>query len=164
MCHFKEIDVGLKNIISNFGGTEPPIRANLLFGYAQSGSERTSFSGSTVLVLTGYELQSNIYLFIYYLIVLLIIFQLIWIDLKPFYFLPFFVNIQGLSARSSARRRRRPGAECAMLPEGQGEAKDLPCFGKMLDLKFEDFWEKILHAAPFLRKGERIPSRIPPWS
>ena len=28
--------------------TEPPSRANRLFGNAQSGSERTSFSGSTV--------------------------------------------------------------------------------------------------------------------
>ena len=42
----------------------------------------------------------------------MIVFQLILIVLKPFYFLPFFVNIQGLSAGSSARRRRRTGAEC----------------------------------------------------
>ena len=31
--------------------TEPPFRANLLFGYVQSGPERTSFSGSTVMLL-----------------------------------------------------------------------------------------------------------------
>ena len=30
MCHFKEIDFGLKN--QKMGGTEPPFRANLLFG------------------------------------------------------------------------------------------------------------------------------------
>ena len=48
MCHCKEIEHGCKNIISNFWGTDPPFRANLLFGCAQGGSERTSFSGSTV--------------------------------------------------------------------------------------------------------------------
>ena len=30
-------------------GTEHPFRANFCFGYTQSGHERTSFSGSTVL-------------------------------------------------------------------------------------------------------------------
>ena len=48
MCHSKEIENGCINIIFKFGGTEPPFQANLLFGYAQSGSERSSFSGSTV--------------------------------------------------------------------------------------------------------------------
>ena len=48
-AHFKEIDFGLNDFF-NLWGTEPPFRANLLFGYAQSGSERTSFSGSTVLL------------------------------------------------------------------------------------------------------------------
>ena len=39
-----------KNIISVFEmfWTEPPFRANLVFGYVQSSPERTSFSGSTV--------------------------------------------------------------------------------------------------------------------
>ena len=32
MCHFKEIDFLLKSNIFNFGGTEPPFRASLLFG------------------------------------------------------------------------------------------------------------------------------------
>ena len=32
--------------------TEPPFRANLLFGYAQSSHERTSFSGSNVRALS----------------------------------------------------------------------------------------------------------------
>ena len=48
MCHFKEIENVCKNFILNFGGTEPPFRANLLYKYAQSGFERTSFSGSAV--------------------------------------------------------------------------------------------------------------------
>ena len=48
MCHFKETEHGCQNIIFILGDAEPPFRANLLFGYAQSGSERTSFSGSTV--------------------------------------------------------------------------------------------------------------------
>ena len=48
MNHFKEIEHGYRNMIFNFGGTEPPFRANLHFGYAQSGSGRTSFSESTV--------------------------------------------------------------------------------------------------------------------
>ena len=39
-----------KTLFSTWGGTEPPFRENLLFGYAQSGSERTSFSGSPVAV------------------------------------------------------------------------------------------------------------------
>ena len=49
MCHVKEIGFGLKNKIyfegyaTSFSG-EPP------FQYAQSGSERTSFSGSTIRV------------------------------------------------------------------------------------------------------------------
>ena len=34
--------------IFQIGGTEPPFRANLLFGYVQSGSERDSFSGLAV--------------------------------------------------------------------------------------------------------------------
>ena len=40
---------------------EPPFRANLLFGYAQSGPERTSFSGSTVggSVLCRFEFASS---------------------------------------------------------------------------------------------------------
>ena len=49
MCHFKEIETGCKNIIFNFGGTEPPFRANHLFGHAQSGYDRTSFSGATLI-------------------------------------------------------------------------------------------------------------------
>ena len=48
MCNFKEIEKDVKALF-DLGGTEPPFRANLLFGYAQSGSERTSFSGSTVI-------------------------------------------------------------------------------------------------------------------
>ena len=32
MCRFKEIDFGLKNKKNNFGGTESPFRASLLFG------------------------------------------------------------------------------------------------------------------------------------
>ena len=48
MCRFKETYFLQKNIILVFGGTEPPFWANLLFGYAQSGYKRTSFSGSTV--------------------------------------------------------------------------------------------------------------------
>ena len=32
MCHFKEMDFGLKNIIFSFWDTEAPFRANLLFG------------------------------------------------------------------------------------------------------------------------------------
>ena len=32
MCHFKEIEILLKNMIFTFGGTESPFRANLLFG------------------------------------------------------------------------------------------------------------------------------------
>ena len=48
MCNFKKVDFRWKNMIFNLGGTEPPFRANFIFGYAQSGSERTSFSGSTV--------------------------------------------------------------------------------------------------------------------
>ena len=61
MCHFKEIEHGCKNIIYLIylffggGGTEPTFRANLLFGYTQSGSERTSFSGSTVPMATGWQ-------------------------------------------------------------------------------------------------------------
>ena len=43
MCHFKEIAFWLKNIIFDFGCTEPPFRV------CSSGSERTSFSGSTEL-------------------------------------------------------------------------------------------------------------------
>ena len=39
------------------GGTEPPFRVNLLFGYAQSGSERTSFSGSTVTKVLLFWIQ-----------------------------------------------------------------------------------------------------------
>ena len=48
MGHFTEIDFECINDPNKhlFGGT--PFRANLLFGYAQSCSERTSFSGSTV--------------------------------------------------------------------------------------------------------------------
>ena len=46
--HFTEIENRCKNIIFNLLGTEPPFRANLLFGYAKSGFERVSFSGSTV--------------------------------------------------------------------------------------------------------------------
>ena len=41
MCQFKDIRNRYKNIIFNLWGTEPPFLANLLFGYAQSGSERT---------------------------------------------------------------------------------------------------------------------------
>ena len=52
MCHFKEIQNGCKNIIVDLGGTKPPFRANLLFEYVQSGSERTSFLGSTVRATT----------------------------------------------------------------------------------------------------------------
>ena len=48
MGHFKEIENGCTNIISSLWGTEPPFRANLLSGYAQSGYERTSISGSTL--------------------------------------------------------------------------------------------------------------------
>ena len=50
MCHFKEIEIGCINDKMSIKGTEPPVpfRASLLFGYAQSGYERTSFSGSTV--------------------------------------------------------------------------------------------------------------------
>ena len=49
MCHFKKKRKWMcKNNIFKFGGSEPPFRANLLFWYAQSGSKRTSFSGSTV--------------------------------------------------------------------------------------------------------------------
>ena len=48
MCHFKEIENVHNNFIFIFGGTEPPFRANLIFGYAQSGSEQTSILGSTV--------------------------------------------------------------------------------------------------------------------
>ena len=47
-CYFKEIENESKNLIFILGGTEPPFRANLLLGYYQSGSERTSFSGSTI--------------------------------------------------------------------------------------------------------------------
>ena len=50
MCHYNEIEHGCKNCIFNCEGTEPPFRATLLFGYAQSGYERTSFLGSTVYV------------------------------------------------------------------------------------------------------------------
>jgi hypothetical protein len=53
MGHFKEIEIGCINDTISLGGTEPPLRANLLFGYAQSGSERASFSGSTVVVPSG---------------------------------------------------------------------------------------------------------------
>ena len=35
------------------------------------------------------------------------------------------------------------------------KAQDLSGFGKFVDLKFEHFWEKVPHAAPFLRKGRR---------
>ena len=48
MCHYKEIENRYKKHYSNCWGTEPLFRANLLFGYAQSDYERTSFSGSTV--------------------------------------------------------------------------------------------------------------------
>ena len=48
MCHLKEIENGFQNILFTFGSTEPRLRANLFCWYAQSGSERTSFSGSTV--------------------------------------------------------------------------------------------------------------------
>ena len=48
MYHFKEIENEWKNSIFKFWGTEPSFRANLLVGYAQSGSERISFLGSTV--------------------------------------------------------------------------------------------------------------------
>ena len=51
MGHFKEQRnrvYKLKNV--NWGG-EPPFRANLRFGYAQSGYERTFFSESIVMLL-----------------------------------------------------------------------------------------------------------------
>ena len=60
MCHSKEIEIGCKKRIYNLGGTDPPFRANLLFGYVQSGSERTSFSGSTVRVVVK-ELSPKMY-------------------------------------------------------------------------------------------------------
>ena len=40
-------------VILFIGGDEPSFWANLLFGNAQSGSERTSFSGSTVKAREG---------------------------------------------------------------------------------------------------------------
>ena len=40
--------IDVKTVFSIWGRTEPHFRANLLFGCAQSGYERTSFSGSTV--------------------------------------------------------------------------------------------------------------------
>ena len=45
MCHCKEIENGCKKIMLICLRTEHHFRANLLLGYAQSGSERTSFSG-----------------------------------------------------------------------------------------------------------------------
>ena len=45
------------------------------------------------------------------------LFQLILIDFRSFHFWFFFVNIQGLSAGSSARRRRRPSAEVWFVKE-----------------------------------------------
>ena len=43
--------------------TEPPFRANLLFGYAQNDLERTSFSGSTVTVSgkTFLEVEQSVF-------------------------------------------------------------------------------------------------------
>ena len=49
MGHFNEIEIGCTS--DNFSiwvDQTTPFRANDLLGYAQSGSERTSFSGSTV--------------------------------------------------------------------------------------------------------------------
>ena len=56
MCHFKEIDLGLKTKTQFWGyrtsfSGEPPFR------YAQSGSERTSFSGSTVYIMCKNSLK-----------------------------------------------------------------------------------------------------------
>ena len=40
---------GDPNVVAHIRwGTESPFRADLFFGYARNGSERTSFSGSTV--------------------------------------------------------------------------------------------------------------------
>ena len=50
MGNFKEIEIGCINDKMSVWGTEPAFRANLLFGYAQSDSERISFSGSTARV------------------------------------------------------------------------------------------------------------------
>ena len=60
MCHFKEIGNGCKKHYFNLWGTEAPFRANLLFGYAQSGSERNSFSGSTALCLNAFWYATQI--------------------------------------------------------------------------------------------------------
>ena len=50
MCQFKEIDFGLRNNIFNLGGHRTSFSGETPFRYAQSGYERTSFSGSTVCV------------------------------------------------------------------------------------------------------------------
>ena len=46
--HFKEIEIGCINDKMSIGGPSLLLGRTSFFGYAQSGSERTSFSGSTV--------------------------------------------------------------------------------------------------------------------
>ena len=65
MCHFKEIVNGCNNLIFIFGSTEPPFRSNLLSGYAQIVSERTSFPGSNVYNVVAFISLRYLYPFVY---------------------------------------------------------------------------------------------------
>ena len=49
MCHFKEIENDVKVLFSFWGVPNLLFERIFFFGYAQSGYERTSFWGSTVL-------------------------------------------------------------------------------------------------------------------
>ena len=95
MGHFKEIEIaciigsGIPRHWKNFNyqyisksttsiveicWTEPPFRANLLFGYAQSGLGQTSFSGSTLNTYIYILMYDNIiwYNIIWYSMILYI--------------------------------------------------------------------------------------------